>query len=115
MGKAERDRGKRGELLLRDVLRAAGWTAAERGQQRAGGVESPDVKNGPRGVHIECKFVERLSPRAALAQARRDAPADAVPVVAWKTARQEWVAVLALDDLLRLLRDIEHARIVGAL
>ena len=49
MGKRERDRGKRGELMLRDVLRAAGWVNAERGQQRAGGADSPDVRGGPRG------------------------------------------------------------------
>lgn len=113
MGKAQREKGKRGELLLRDVLREAGWPSAERGQQRAGGADAPDVRGGPRGVHFECKFVETLTPRAALQQAARDAARDSVPVVAWKTSREPWVAVLMLDDLLRLLREVEFARILG--
>ena len=112
MGKRERERGKRGELMLRDVLRAAGWPGAERGQQRAGGADSPDVRGGPVGVHFECKFVERLRARVALDQARADSGPGDVPIVAWKRAREPWVAILGLDDLLDLLREIELARIL---
>lgn len=112
MGKAQRDKGKRGELMLRDVLREAGWGGAERGQQRHGGPESPDVRGGPAGVHFECKFVEALSARVALRQAAADAGVGEVPVVAWKRTREPWVAVLSLDDLLRLLREVELSRIL---
>ncbi len=110
MSKHSRDRGKRGELLLRDVLRGAGWPAAERGQQRAGGADSPDVRGGPAEIHFECKFTERLDVRAALDQATADAPTGKIPVVAHKRNRHPWVAVLPLDDLLRLVRELEFAR-----
>ena len=113
MGKAQRDRGKRGELLLRDVLREAGWPSAERGQQRAGGADSPDVRGGPEGVHFECKFTERLDARSALEQARGDAGPGRTPVVAHKRARAPWVAILDLDALLALLRELEMRRMMG--
>ena len=112
MGKRERDKGKRGELMLRDVLRRHGWTDAERGQQRAGGADSPDVRGGPAGIHFECKFVEALSSLKALDQARADAPADAVPVVAHKRSRAPWLAILDLDALLGLLRELEARRMM---
>lgn len=123
-----RDKGKRGELAWRDVLRAAGWPAAERGQQRAGGADAPDVRGGPPGVHWEVKFVEALQARKALEQATRDSGSgrpeivegrhfsdfpSPVPVVAWKTSRAPWVCILHAADLLRLLRVVEVARILG--
>jgi hypothetical protein len=112
MGKAQRDKGKRGELMLRDVLRAHGWASAERGQQRHGGPDSPDVRGGPAGVHLECKFVEALSARSALDQAKADAGVGEVAVVAWKRARAPWVAILDLDAVLELLRERELWRLL---
>lgn len=111
VGKAQRDKGKRGELLLRDVLRRAGWPHAERGQQRHGGPDSPDVRGGPKGVHFECKFVEALSTRVALDQARADAGPGEIPIVAHKRERRPWVAIMDLDDVLGLLYELEVRRI----
>ena len=99
--------------MLRDVLRAAGWADAERGQQRHGGPDSPDVRGGPVGVHWECKFVEALNTRSALAQAQAEAPADSVPIVAHKRSGAPWIAILALDDLLGLLRELEALRVLA--
>ncbi len=53
--KNSRAKGKRGELAWRDELRAMGFQA-ERGQQRAGGTDSPDVKCPDLpNVHFEVK------------------------------------------------------------
>ena len=112
VGKAQRDKGKRGELMLRDVLRRHGWLGAERGQQRHGGPESPDVRGGPKGYHFECKFVESLNARLALVQAQADAGADEVAIVAHKRSSQAWTATLDLDALLRLLRELELRRML---
>ena len=98
--------------MLRDVLRAAGWPKAERGQQRAGGADSPDVRGGPAGVHFECKFTETLRLREALAQAQGDAPPDSLAIVAHKANGKPWVAVLDLDALLGLLRELERRRMM---
>jgi len=112
MARASRDKGKRGELMLRDVLRRHGWPGAERGQQRHGGPGSPDVRGGPAGVHFECKFVEALSARVALDQARADAGEGEIPIVAHKRSREPWVAILELDALLELLRERELGRLL---
>lgn len=112
MGKAERDKGKRGELLLRDVLRAHGWPGAERGQQRHGGPDSPDVRGGPRGFHFECKFVQALNTRKALEQAQEEAPPGDVAIVAHKREREPWTATLGLNELLTLLRELELRRML---
>jgi len=98
--------------MLRDVLRRHGWASAERGQQRHGGPDSPDVRGGPAGVHLECKFVEALSARVALEQARADASHGEIPVVAWKRTREPWVAILDLDAVLELLRERELRRLL---
>lgn len=111
MGKAQRDKGARGERMLRDVLRAHGWRGAERGQQRHGGPESPDVRGGPAGYHFECKFVEALNVRKALEQAKADS-GDDVAIVAHKRSGEPWVASLDLDHLLGLLRELEISRIL---
>lgn len=105
MGKRERDKGKRGELLFRDLLRSYGWDGAKRGQQRAG-VDQPDVVGGPAGVHFEVKFVEKLNVGAAFDQAERDAGAQ-MPVVAHKKSSKPWLVTLGAKEFLALLRSTD--------
>jgi hypothetical protein len=101
-----RKKGSAGEREFRDQLRAAGWMSARRGQQFAGGADSPDVIcEELGGIHWEIKRVESLNIHAAIAQAIRDAGASKTPVVAHRRNRGEWMATLKLDDLLALLRD----------
>lgn len=96
-----RDKGKRRELDFSHYLEARG-IEARRGQQRAGGTDSPDVVHSLPGLHFEVKGTETLRLNDARAQARRDAGAK-VPVVAWKRNRDEWVAILPMDDFLNIL------------
>ena len=64
-----REKGKRGERQWRDELRAEGFHA-RRGQQFAGGADSPDVVcEELRGFHFEVKAVERLNIEDAMEQA----------------------------------------------
>lgn len=53
-------------------------------------------------LHSEVKRQNRLRTEW-IAQARREAPAGAVPVVAWRPDRGEWWAMIPLGDLARLL------------
>lgn len=99
-----RNKGKVGELELAAVLRDRGFDA-RRGQQFRGGQNSPDVVGIP-GVHVECKRVEAGNLYTWLAQAVRDA-GNKMPVVMHRRNRQEWVAILKLDDFLALVRDRE--------
>lgn len=106
-----RDKGKRGELEWRDELTARGYEA-KRGQQHAGGGDSPDVVHNVPGVHFEVKRVERFLLYDAVDQARRDGVGK-MPVVVHKcnhdrrtgTCRGDWLVVLGADDFFRLLQE----------
>ena len=99
-----RDKGKVGEREFRDVLRSAGYSSARRGQQFSGSNESPDVvcEELP-GIHWEIKRVERLNVHDAIAQAVRDC-GDAMPVVAHRRNRTQWLVTMRAEDFLTLAR-----------
>lgn len=98
-----RAKGAVGEREFAQVLRDAGFGSARRGQQFSGGADSPDVKCEELAeFHFEVKRVEAGNPYNWLAQAVRDA-GDKTPVVAHRRSREDWIAVVRLEDLLRLL------------
>jgi Holliday junction resolvase len=107
-GRRSRERGKRGERELAAFLTDQGFPAT-RGAQHRGGPGSPDVLCEALPLHLECKSTERLRLYEALAQARSEARPGAVPVVAHRANRKEWVAILLLEDLLDML----HAGVVS--
>ena len=95
------DKGKRGEReAAREIARVLG-VEARRGQQFAGGPDSPDVVHGLDGVHFEVKRTEKLHLWPAIEQAVADAMGS-VPVVLHRPNNHPWVAILRLDDLPRL-------------
>ena len=71
MGKAQREKGKRGERELAGILREYGYDT-KRGQQYCGVAGNADVVGLP-GIHIECKRVERLNIYDAIEQSKNDA------------------------------------------
>src|ERR1700748_2154563 len=75
-----RNKGASGEREIAEWLRANG-IHGHRGQQFAGGADSPDVIHDLPGIHLEVKRTETLSLYVALDQAKRDAPSGHVPVV----------------------------------
>lgn len=103
-----KNKGKRGELELRDVLRSLfpGVSAEEikRGQQHKGGPDSPDVTFP--GVHFECKRTERFNLYDAMEQAIGDA-GDNVPVVAHRRNREDWVFVVRAKDFRNLVKRVK--------
>ena len=99
-----RSKGARGERMWRDELRAAGFTA-RRGQQFAGGADSPDVIcEQLSGLHQEVKFVETLSLEKACEQAQRDG-AGKPWIVAHKKSRSSWKVTMDSELFFRLMRD----------
>lgn len=99
MGKASREKGKRGERELASRLRWFGYNA-RRGVQYHGGADSPDVVGLP-GIHIEVKRTERLDLYGALSQSKGDAGND-MPVVMHRRNNCEWVVIQPLDDWIAL-------------
>lgn len=105
-----RSKGARGERMWRDMLRSAGFTSAIRGQQFAGGADSPDVKcDDLPSVHFEVKFVEGLNIEKAMQQSIRDAGSK-IPVVAHKRCRTDWLVTMRAEDWLKLVRESDLPR-----
>ena len=95
-----REKGKRGERMLAEELRNAGYEA-NRGVQYQGGRDSPDVVTDIPNVHIECKFCENAQIRKWMEQSIRDA-GDKIPTVMWKKSREEWLVVMRLTDWIEM-------------
>lgn len=95
-----KQKGKRGELELANLLRSKGYDC-RRGVQYKGSPDSPDVV-GLEGIHIECKRVERnLSLEVAILQAIHDAGENEIPVVMHRKNREFWKVTMDIDDWLK--------------
>lgn len=90
--------------MWRDVLRQEGFTA-RRGQQFAGGADSPDVIcEELSGLHMEVKFVESLNLERACEQAERDRGVKPY-IVAHKKSRSHWKVTMDAHLFFALLRE----------
>ena len=103
MGKAQREKGKRGERELAGILRDYGYNC-RRGQQYCGTSGDADVIGLP-DVHIEVKRVEDLRLRKALQQASRDARAGEIPVVMHRRNREPWQVSMYLQNFQKMYSD----------
>lgn len=114
MGRMSKEKGKRGERLLAKELHRYGYEGAHRGAQYAGkahgGDDAPDVI-GLEGIHIECKFVERLNIRSAIKQSEEDSEGTGdIPTVMHKQSRQDWLVTMKLEDWMELYKAYEQMR-----
>lgn len=110
-----RQKGARGEREAALAWAQTMGGTARRGQQFAGGGESPDVVTSYPLVHLECKRVERGNPYQWIDQAVADA-GPKVPVVLHKRNRREWLLIVRLADAPRLVAATQvttHAGKVG--
>ncbi len=105
MGRASRQKGKRGERAWVLVLRDAGYGSARRTSQFCGqsGDASDVVCEELPWVHWEVK-VGKNQPNIqdAIDQAKRDA-AGRLPVVAHKKDHCDWLITLRADDFMNFL------------
>ena len=104
MSAASRNKGARGELEVAELLRAEGWPNARRTSDGREQLARGDIANGPAGVHLEVKRVERLNIAACLRQLDADCPDHDIPVLVHRSSRQPWLATMPLAELLPLLR-----------
>lgn len=98
-----KQKGKRGELELANWLKERGHVA-RRGQQYAGGTDSPDVicETLPE-IHIEVKRTEKLNLYKALSQAQFDAMGQAIPTVWHRKNNREWIVILEAEAFLNII------------
>lgn len=98
-----KQKGARGEREFSNFLKERG-IGARRSQQYCGEAGDADVITDLETVHFEVKRVERLQLYDAMEQAKRDCQQKKIPIVAHKKNRGEWLAVLPMDTLLRILK-----------
>lgn len=103
-----RNKGAAGERELAKKLRQLGYANARRGQQFSGSPDSPDIADAIKGVHIECKRVEKLNIDNAMVQSIGDSGGN-IPCVMHRKNRQEWLVTLRLDDLQAFCQLVEEA------
>lgn len=100
MGAHSKNKGKRGELEVADLLRRFGYKA-RRGQQFAGGGDSPDVVHTMQNFHIEVKRSETFNLYAALAQANADKGPKEHALIFHRKNGKPWVVVMDAEAFLR--------------
>ncbi len=94
-------KGADGERELAALLKEHGYTVDRGGTLSYGTL--PDLY-GLKGIHIECKRVERLNIEQAMTQAVRDSErfGDGAPAVFHRKNRQPWLVTMRFDDWVRL-------------
>ena len=100
-GKASKDKGARGERLLKEFLNSHGLNV-KRGYVHCGQSDIVDLL----GIHCEVKFVERLNVRAAMRQAISETGKrkDGMPTVFWKMSRRPWLTIMLTEDWIKLYK-----------
>ena len=96
-------KGKRGELQLAKELRLLGYDA-RRSVQYCGSAGDADVIGIP-GIHIECKYTERLKLYDAYAQSVHDAKGGEVPVVMHRKNHCQWLVTMNLVDFIDMYKE----------
>lgn len=101
-----RNKGAAGEREAAKEWAKVVGTQARRGQQFAGGKDSPDIVHGLGDrIHIEVKRTERGNPYVWLEQAVRDAGGK-IPLVLHRRNNQPWLVIVRLDDVTGLAAEI---------
>ena len=98
MGRASREKGKRGEREFAALLRSLGLEA-RRTQQYSGTEGTADVSSSLEGVHLEVKRYAGIAAIRFLEQAERDANPEDLPMVAMREDRGEWAILLRAKHL----------------
>ena len=101
-----RNKGKRGELELANLLKSYGYET-RRGVQYSGINGDADVVGLP-GIHIECKRVEKLNIETAMEQSTRDARFGEIPTVMHRKDRKQWLVTMPLVDWMEMFQAWEN-------
>lgn len=101
-------KGKNGELELARKFREYGYNTRRSVQYNGKEEEGQADLLGLPGIHIECKRTEKLSLYDAVDQAKRDNEGkNKIPVVFHRKNYCEWLAIMPLDEFMKLYREFE--------
>ena len=98
MGKASRDKGKRGEREARDACKEH-WGAQDcrRAQQYCGADSTADLLNALPECHVEVKRYKRIVASDFMKQAVEDSD-NQLPIVLMREDGDVWLVVLRIED-----------------
>jgi hypothetical protein len=99
VGKSQRDKGKRGELMAAEVMRCV-YPDARRGRQDRFGTDAPDVEGTPWWIEVKIGKAPPVWPAWKQATTATD---GRPPLVIVRRDREEALAVLRLTDLVAIL------------
>lgn len=105
VGRASKQKGARFELEVAHFLQDHGFPDAHRTAQHCGKTGDAGDVEGVKGLHIECKHVEKLNLYNAYHQAVRDNSAKNngdIPIVVHKKNRETTLVTLSLEDFLTI-------------
>ena len=101
-------KGKNGELELSQKFKEYGYNTRRSVQYNGKADEGEADLLGLPGIHVECKRTERLNIYDAVDQAKRDSTGkNQIPVVFHRKNHYEWLAIMPLDDFMKLYREWE--------
>lgn len=101
MGKTSKDKGKRGEREVANLLKDYGFNG-QRGQQFCGKNGDADVI-GLDGFHIEVKRTESFRLWDAWEQSNNDAREGEIPTIWHRKNGKEWLVIMGAEDFLKLI------------
>ncbi len=105
MGKLSRDKGKRGEREVVELLKLYGFEA-RRGQQFKGTSDSPDVVHNCTPLYIESKRREAFNLYAAMAKADDEKSPEQSSAVFHRRDNQRWLVTMDAGEFLELMRNL---------
>lgn len=103
-------KGKKGELELARKLKEYGYDVRRSVQYNGKAEEGQADVVGLPYIHAECKRTESLRMYDAVDQAKRDSSGtDEIPVVFHRRNHCEWLAIMPLDEFMKLYREYESS------
>ena len=116
MAKASRDKGKRGEREVAQLLTDYGITS-RRGRQFKGTPESPDVDCGIPWLNVEVKRREATNVYTWMAEAKATCKHNQMPVVFHKkndlpTEHRPWLTTMLSTDFAVLMKVIQTLEVI---
>jgi hypothetical protein len=98
---AQREKGARAEREVAAIFQAAGFDCNR--VPNSGGLRIKGDLYGDVPAHVEVKRAEQLRVPEWWRQTRGEAPEGVLPVLTFRQSRGEWLALVPLDALVRLL------------
>ncbi len=102
-----RQKGKRGEREIVDLLKRFGFSA-QRGQQFRGTSDSPDVVHNMTGFFIEVKHRQALNLYDTIEKSDGEKPAGETSLIFHRKNQKPWLVTIHAEEFMRLMREIYH-------